>query len=320
MAFWQSREWLDRVDSLYELSFEGGDPDFMPWWKEAWILFKRRNAYDVVLTMGVRESFGFAALCWIFRSTCCHVMTEIFIDSPRRFNPLWHLKNRCYRFLAIRAAGIITNSSEEILTNAKRYNISADRFQYIPLNTTIDQPELVETNDGYYLCAGRTLRDYKTLTKVIAKTEKPWIIIAGALDMKDVALPDRVTVHREIDREAYLDILRRADVVVLPLLQTERATGQVVVLEAMSYGKAVITTDAPGTRDIVRNGHNGFLVPTNGTAEIIRLLEQLESEPELKAQVGQNAIRDIETIFSTEEHTKARLEAIESFWKLWTKK
>ncbi|MTT52812.1 glycosyltransferase [Alcanivorax sp. VBW004] len=52
------------------------------------------------------------------------------------------------------------------------------------------------------------------------------------------------------------------------------------VLEAMAMGRAVITTDAPGCRETVVDGDNGYLVPVqdvNSLAEaMIRLIEQPE--------------------------------------------
>lgn len=61
------------------------------------------------------------------------------------------------------------------------------------------------------------------------------------------------------------------------------------VLEAMSMGRAVITTDAPGCRETVVDGYNGFLVPVKDadalSAAMLRFIEQ----PELVAQMGKHS-------------------------------
>lgn len=314
MAFWQSPEWMARVDSIYKLDPAKGDPDFLPWWKEVWILFRRRKRYDIILTMGIRESFTFAALCSLFSSPCCHIMTEVFIDNPSKPGLFWRLKTAWYRRLAPFAAGIITNSSAEIATNAARFGLPVDRFYYVPLNTTIADPSFEPRPDGYLFCAGRTLRDYPTLLEVMRATDFPWHVVVGANDMNGMDIPPQVTVHREINRERYLELLRGARIVVLPLLPTERATGQVVLLEAMSYGKPVITTRAPGTTDIVRDGENGFLTESGNHVMIKNILRVLLQDAGECQRIGQNALQDIISQFTTQKHAERRLKAIDAIW------
>ncbi len=316
MAFWQNPEWLARTTSIYPLTPGGGDPAFLPWWKEAWILFRRRAAYDVVLTMGVRESFAYAFLCWITGRPSRQIMTEVFIDAPAHDSATWRAKTWLYRKLARTALGFITNSTAEIGTNAQRFQVPRERFRYVPLNTTIDEPRMVDAPDGYLFCAGRTLRDYATLRTVIDATDLPWHIVGGSRDLEGASLPARVTVHREIQRDAYLDLLRGARLVVLPLLPTERATGQVVLLEAMSYGKTVITTRAPGTVDLVRHGENGFLTEPGDAAAMTALLHQLLRDPAACTRIGQQALRDVETHHATTAHAGLRLQAIAELWRM----
>jgi len=314
MAFWQSPEWMSRVDSIYELDPAKGNPTFMPWWKEAWQLFQRQKNYDIILTMGVRESFAFAALCRLFRRKPCHIMTEVFIDSPQTNRISWQLKTAWYRILVRQVAGIITNSRAEIQTNAARFGISADRFRFVPLNTTIAEPVYDPRPDGYLFCGGRTLRDYPTLVNVILNTDQPWKIVAGTEDLLNIDLPPRVTVDREINRSRYLELLQGARIVILPLLPTERATGQVVLLEAMSYGKPVITTRAPGTVDIIRNKVNGYLVEPRDADAIRQLLDQLLQDSEACSRIGKQALQDVLDHYTTKIHTELRLAAIQSIW------
>ena len=52
------------------------------------------------------------------------------------------------------------------------------------------------------------------------------------------------------------------------------------VLEALSVGRPVITTDAPGCRETVKEGENGFLVPVKNTAAIADAMLRLCNEPQ----------------------------------------
>lgn len=58
------------------------------------------------------------------------------------------------------------------------------------------------------------------------------------------------------------------------------------VLEAMSMGRAIITTDAPGCREPVTTGINGYLVPVQAVTELIDAMRQFIEYPNLYEQMG----------------------------------
>jgi glycosyltransferase involved in cell wall biosynthesis len=58
------------------------------------------------------------------------------------------------------------------------------------------------------------------------------------------------------------------------------------VLEAMAMGRPVITTDAPGCRETVVHGDNGFLVPVKSVPELVEAMLQLIERPELVRKMG----------------------------------
>lgn len=58
------------------------------------------------------------------------------------------------------------------------------------------------------------------------------------------------------------------------------------VLEAMAMGRAVITTDAPGCRETVVHGKNGFLVPVKSITELAAAMIHFIEKPELVVAMG----------------------------------
>ena len=76
-------------------------------------------------------------------------------------------------------------------------------------------------------------------------------------------------------------IIRESSVYVLPSYRegTPRS-----VLEAMSMGRAIITTDAPGCRETVVDGYNGFLIPVkNVNALALAMMKFIENKALIKA-------------------------------------
>ncbi|HEY0191216.1 MAG TPA: glycosyltransferase, partial [Kofleriaceae bacterium] len=58
------------------------------------------------------------------------------------------------------------------------------------------------------------------------------------------------------------------------------------VLEAMSLGRAVITTTAPGCRDTVIDGDSGLLVPVRDAAALAAAIQRLADDPALLARLA----------------------------------
>jgi glycosyltransferase involved in cell wall biosynthesis len=80
-------------------------------------------------------------------------------------------------------------------------------------------------------------------------------------------------------------LYRSSDVFVFPTLVEGMP---LVVLEAMACGLPVIVT-ANGPADIVRDGIDGFVIPSRDPEAIARCLAQLQREPALRARMGRNA-------------------------------
>jgi glycosyltransferase involved in cell wall biosynthesis len=63
------------------------------------------------------------------------------------------------------------------------------------------------------------------------------------------------------------------------------------VLEAMAMGRPIVTTDAPGCRETVRDGVNGYLVPARNAPALTAALERFVAEPGLIAAMGRQSRR-----------------------------
>jgi glycosyltransferase involved in cell wall biosynthesis len=88
-----------------------------------------------------------------------------------------------------------------------------------------------------------------------------------------------------VPRARLADIYKQADVFVFPTLVEGMG---LVVLEAMASGLPVITTpNGPG--EIVRDGLDGFVVPTRSPDIIAEKLEYLRVNPDVRAEMGVNA-------------------------------
>jgi glycosyltransferase involved in cell wall biosynthesis len=61
------------------------------------------------------------------------------------------------------------------------------------------------------------------------------------------------------------------------------------VLEAMAMGRAIVTTDAPGCRQAVVDGDNGFLVPIKDAEALAQAMRRFIDQPSLQSSMGKRS-------------------------------
>lgn len=92
----------------------------------------------------------------------------------------------------------------------------------------------------------------------------------------------------EVRRIGYAEVYAKASVFVHPSLTDGFGY---TVLEAMASGLPVIVTDGAGAAELVRDGHNGYVVPGGQSGPIAERLEHLYHNPEVVRRMGEAARR-----------------------------
>ena len=131
--------------------------------------------------------------------------------------------------------------------------------------------------------------------------------------------PDAIT-QRELDQwvdsgvlefQGRLDDVRPAiadcSVYVLP---SYREGTPRTVLESMAMGRPVITTDAPGCRETVVDGDNGFLVPVKDIQALADAMIKMIDSPGLVAKMGERSRQIAETKYDVHRVNAAMLEGM----------
>jgi len=89
--------------------------------------------------------------------------------------------------------------------------------------------------------------------------------------------------------------ISQASVFVLPSFYREGVPRS--IQEAMAMGRPVITTDAPGCKETVIEGINGFLVPVQDVEALVQAMERFIQKPELIEKMGKESRRIAEERF-----------------------
>ncbi len=91
------------------------------------------------------------------------------------------------------------------------------------------------------------------------------------------------------------DILSRSDIFVLPSYSEGLSNA---LMEAMSAGCACIASDVGGNRYLIENGNSGFLFPAGDREALSAHIRRLVDDTAKRKQLGENARRRIEQVFS----------------------
>jgi glycosyltransferase involved in cell wall biosynthesis len=85
-----------------------------------------------------------------------------------------------------------------------------------------------------------------------------------------------------------------------------------VLIEAAASGRAIVTTDTSGCREIVRDRQNGLLVPPRDVAALANALRELIEKPALRARMGAKGREIAETEFNLEHVISKTMDAYRS--------
>lgn len=167
------------------------------------------------------------------------------------------------------------------------------------------------------LLGDKGVREYVAAAKII-RNELPETIfqIVGNID----ANPDSISIEeiKVWQKEKVIEYLGRLEdvrpaikncsVYVLP---SYREGTPRTVLEAMSMGRAIITTDAPGCRETVIDNENGFLVPVKSIQPLVAAMTKLIENPELIKKMGQRSREIAEEKYDVNKVNDSMLKAMD---------
>jgi glycosyltransferase involved in cell wall biosynthesis len=120
------------------------------------------------------------------------------------------------------------------------------------------------------------------------------------LARRDLALEERVTLAGFVPPAGVRDLLRSADLFVLPSISEGVSTA---ALEAMAMGVPVVVTDVGGMADVIDYGRAGMLVPPRDSLELANAIERLIVDPDLREGISKEGTKRVRECFDAGQQT-----------------
>lgn len=140
--------------------------------------------------------------------------------------------------------------------------------------------------------------------RVKQKEKNLKLVIVGSGTMLELnkAISQRLGITKDVVFTGFVadfePLLRKADIFVFPAV--EEGSGSLSVLEAMKFGKAIITTNCDGIPEDVINNESGFVVSKMDSNALADAIVKLISNKQLIQLFGKNAKKRYEEKYSLE--------------------
>ncbi|MGD0028164.1 MAG: glycosyltransferase family 4 protein [Candidatus Bathyarchaeia archaeon] len=123
-----------------------------------------------------------------------------------------------------------------------------------------------------------------------AKPDRNWL-------KKTESVANLEIVWGTLNQEEVIRYVQRSSVVALPFKFWPQIECPSTILEAMSMGKAVVTTSIGGLQEIVQNGENGLVIPPNDSKKLANVILDLLKRPEVRDKMGKRARQHVEHFY-----------------------
>jgi glycosyltransferase involved in cell wall biosynthesis len=275
-----------------------------------------RETFDVVQTFDTKPAF-LLPLALVGKNTrIVRTITglgTVFMNDRLKYRILKKLYSLLHRLASLKVAHTTFQNEEDLGYFRKNRLVSASNSSIIP-GSGIELPfgrEIAprKNNPPTFICVARIVYEkgivnyLEAARKCREKGRGYRFLLVGPLEEESTRLNTALLdAYSDVvewlgPRSDIEQLLLESDVFVLP---TFREGLSRVILEACAAGLPVITTDVPGTRDIIRQGIEGFLTKVNDSEGLAEAMMELGENPHLADQFAQNALERVEA-FSLKE-------------------
>jgi len=267
----------------------------------------RQTPYDLVVAWEGKNGFPYAVL----RSIVGQKHPPLIIAAFNIRGVISHFRSMA-RFGLRSVSRVIVFTPVEVEQYGQLLSLAPETICYCPHGwydaMAWYDPEKVRKSDAlaqagkFILASGRSYRDYGTLARAVEGTEVNVRVSGRAFNLAGINFPPNLQTTGWLANRDFQDYLYESFFYVVPLRPIAHAGGDSSILQAMSFGKAIVATRAPSTETYIQHGVTGMLVEPRDVAGMREAILHLWRSPDEATRMGQAARRRFE-----ENHTIDKL-------------
>jgi len=258
--------------------------------------FVKRNPDYLIVDTDV-EALCASVVKFVLRRNT-KIILLCFIFTKRSTKAVRAVRKYYYKFILSRCHRVICHSKYEVRFFSRYFGIDKGFFYYVPYALHVVSPKdnHLDFPPPYIVSAGRSNRDYKTLATAAENLPYKFIIICDGLNIPNC--PANVEIVSGCYGKDYIDILRGAELVVIPLVDQGISAGQMVLLQAMALGKAVVITKVKANVDYLCHNKTAYTVRARDVDELRMAIVKLMENNKLRGKISKQG-----NMYYSENHT-----------------
>jgi len=303
----------DLVGANFPHGFKSSFYKVLFWWpRYIWVgirAFWMKKDYDLVIAWQQVEGFVFGFLKRVFKRTSPKLVILKFTFAARK-NRLYHyLRYRLIKYILAVTDCLCCLSKREQTVRSKMFSFPIEKTRFLPLSITnlseIQKKGVPTSNGNYIISVGKSNRDFKTLVHAMEGIKFELRIVTQTSCLRGIHLPPNVKPFLDIFGDRVADLINQSAFVVIPIDDPGFPGGESAIIEAMSFGKAIIATETNTTVEYIQDGVNGFLVTPNNEKKLRMAIKFLLSHPEEAKRMGENNLVKFEENYSVSASAKS---------------
>jgi len=272
--------------------------DWGDYWQHASDAFQKAEHYNC----GIITAFPQLPICAGFKKRHTKISPPIIASTFNLGALHGGYKQSLARYCLKYIDKFTVHSSAEIINYSQYLNLPKEKFEFVPLHKPImPLTEHEENESPFILSIGSANRDYETLLAAIKNLGYPLTIVAPKYALSNLIIPKNVTVKSNLTLTECRSLVQKARINVIPIQNQYTASGQVTLIEAMMYRKAVITTDTIGTRDYVINNKTGIMTKNKSVTDLENAIHLLWNNESIRDELAIHAHEYVKTELSREK-------------------
>jgi glycosyltransferase involved in cell wall biosynthesis len=269
-------------------------------WDGICLFFRARGKDVLVLTGGTWRVVGFCLMKALWPFSACKVVAVDFILSRPTGT-----KQRVIAWikrLLLRKVDRFILHFKDTSEYERIYGIAPSKCVFIPFKVNywekmVSGSKPLSTEE-YIFTAGRSYRDFPTFIEAMRRVDYPGLLLyeeaallkRSATDVDLSNLPVNLVAAKNEGEQSWVDFIRRAKIVVVPLLpSTMYAPGLSLYLMAMAMGKCVIVTEGLATRGVLKD--EAITVPPQNAEALAGAIRRLWTDDAYRRLTAENGRR-----------------------------
>lgn len=188
---------------------------------------------------------------------------------------------------------IVIRNGDKLPLN-QRFGIPLTSMSFAKLPILGDLPTEQGAIGSYIYSGGTARRDWLTFCNSVEGLSMKAKVVTNT-KLSDVCseVPTNIDELGHLSPASARKIMEASKLVCLSFEDTLLPSGPLVLLDAMSAGKAIVATKCNGTRDYITHLHNGMFVPPRDHVALRDELIRLYDDESFRQQLGVNARQTI---------------------------